>query len=630
MTRMKSDGSVSRRPLRLWPGIAVALLLVAFKVVVVPLMGQGSPPVVFLGGLAGGLAIAVWWVLFSRAPWVERVGAMLVMAGALYVTSRWLHTSLAVAGDGMLYPVLAIPATGVAFVVWAVATRSQSNAFRRVTMVATIVVACGAWTLVRTGGVTADGRSDLRWRWTPTAEERLLALTPPEPAPPAISPDAAAEPVAVAEATVDVPPAPEVAVAVAAAAPDTARPDPVTRAEGPATSEREITQVEWPGFRGPNRDGVIRGIRIETDWTRTPPIELWRQPIGPGWSSFAVHGDLIYTQEQRGADEVVSAYRLRTGEAVWRHGDAVRFYESNGGPGPRATPALHEGGVYALGATGILNALDAATGAVLWSRDAQADSDASPPGWGFAGSPLIVDDHVIVATSGRLAGYDLATGTPRWTRTTGGGGYSSPHLAHLGGVRQIVLLSGGGITSIAPGDGATLWQQPGGSRETSIVQPAFTGDDDVLVAAGDMMGGTGIRRLTVSRAAGGWTVEERWATRGLKPNFNDFVVHGGHAYGFDGTILSCIDLETGERRWKGGRYGAGQMMLLPDSDVLLVLAEDGELALVRAAPDRHTELARFRALEGKTWNHPVLVGDLLLVRNGEEMAAFRLPVTAVR
>ena len=229
---------------------------------------------------------------------------------------------------------------------------------------------------------------------------------------------------------------------------------------------------------------------------------------------------------------------------------------------------------------------------------------------------------VIAATSGTLAAYDLATGTPRWVGPHHGGSYSSPQLVTIDGVAQILLLSPPGAISLAPSDGALLWEHAwdGGA----IVQPAQTADGDVLINAISMSGGIGIRRLAVAHGPGGWTTEERWTSNGLKPYFNDFVVHKGHAFGFDGSILSCIDLADGKRKWKGGRYGNGQLVLLADQDLLLVLSEEGELALVRATPDQFTELARFPALEGKTWNHPVLVGDVLLVRNGEAMAAFRL------
>ncbi len=217
------------------------------------------------------------------------------------------------------------------------------------------------------------------------------------------------------------------------------------------------TSAEWPGFRGPARDGIIRGTLIETDWSRSAPIELWRRPIGPGWSSFAVHGNFVYTQEQRGDDEIVSSYNLTTGAPAWRHRDAARFWESNGGAGPRATPTVSGDRVYTFGATGIVNALNARDGAVIWSRNAASDTGATNPGWGFTSSPLVVDDVVVVAASGRLVAYDAATGNPRWIRQTRGGSYSSPHLTTIVGVPQILLLSSFGATSVAPADGAVLW-----------------------------------------------------------------------------------------------------------------------------------------------------------------------------
>jgi outer membrane protein assembly factor BamB len=363
-------------------------------------------------------------------------------------------------------------------------------------------------------------------------------------------------------------------------------------------------------------------VRIETDWPRFPPVELWRRPVGPGWSSFAVHGDLLFTQEQRGDDEIVACYKVTTGEPVWRHRDAVRFWESNGGAGPRATPSLSSGRVYTFGATGILNALNAGDGSVVWSRNVASDTGTAVPTWGFAGSPLVVDDLVIAAAAGTLAAYDLATGKPRWVGPVHAGGYSSPHRMTIDAVPQILLQSDDGVTSVAPASGTVLWEYAW--RGAAIVQPGRTADGDVFVSTASASGGLGMRRLAVTRGPGGWTAEESWTSTGLKPYFNDLVVHMGHAFGFDGSILSCIGLEDGTRKWKGGRYGYGQLLLLAGQDVMLVLSEDGELALVGATPDQFRELARFPALDGKTWNHPVLVGDILVVRNGEEMAAFRL------
>lgn len=625
-----------RKPLRLWPGVTAATLLglVGF---VVPLVVPGTGGIALLGGVAGGLAVLFWWLFFSRAPWPERVGAIVLMVIGAYATWPVVHESIQNGMMGMMFVFYIIPLLGLALVAWAVASRRLSSGPRRVSMVAAILIACGVTTLVRTGGITGDAEPDLHWRWTPTPEERLLAQAADRPLDPARSRPAAPSPAPATAETPDTRPPgqattePTLPVAAPAAAEDREEPPPartgdVTTAR-PADPARAETTADWPGFRGPARDGIIRGIRIETDWSRKPPVELWRRPMGPGWSSLAVRGDLVYTQEQRGDDEIVSCYRLTTGEPVWGHRDAVRFWESNGGAGPRATPTVRNGRVYTLGATGIVNALDAGTGALVWSRNAATDTGRAVPDWGFAGSPLVVDEVVVVALAGQLVAYDVATGEPRWSGPGGGGGYSSPHLATIAGVTQILLLRGSRTTSVAPADGTLLWEHSW-QTSVSIVQPALAADGDVLIAAGDGMGGIGIRRIRVAQGPAGWTVEERWTSRGLKPYFNDFVVHKGHAYGFDGSILASIDLENGTRTWKGGRYGHGQLVLLPEQDVLLVLSEEGSLALVAATPDTYTELARFPGIEGKTWNHPVLAGDVLLVRNGEEMAAFRLSLAA--
>ena len=575
MTSFQKTTPSSAKQLRLWPGVALAVLILLLKFTV-PIFAPDSMALVFLGALVGVLLILLWWLLFSRAPWLDRLGAVVLVVAAMYITFPFLHMSIQGGAMGFLFPAMSLPILSVVLVAWAAATRRLAAGPRRVALLASILLTCGAFTLVRTGGMSGDGEADTHLRWTQTPEERLLAQGGDTPGA-----------------------VPSAGAAAAASA-----------------------GADWPGFRGASRDSVVRGVRLKTDWTASPAVQLWRKPIGPAWSSFAVRGPLMYTQEQRGEEEVVSCYDMTTGEPVWRHSDAARFWESNAGAGPRATPTLSNGRVYTLGGTGIVNALDAGDGTVVWSRHAEKDTGAKLPGWGFAGSPLVLGDLVIVATSGKLVAYDLATGAPRWLGTKGGSGYSSPQVLTIGGVEQIVQLSTFGAVGVAPADGTLLWEHEW--KGDGIVQPAMTADGDILIGSGSGLSESGMRRLAVAHGPSGWTVEERWTSTGLKPYFNDFVVHAGHAFGFDGAILSCIDLKDGQRTWKGGRYGHGQLLLLPEQDLLLVLSEQGELALVAAKTDTFNELARHPAIEGKTWNHPVLAGDVLLVRNSEEMAAFRL------
>ena len=577
-TTHKHDSSPSEpKELRLWPGVA-AVSVQWLCWVALPLAAPGPVTgfVAVIGGLAGGLAVAVWWAFLSRAPRLERLGVIALAAAALFVTSRLVHESIASGMMGMLLALYAVPVASLAIVASAAVTRRLAGRARRTAMAVAILLSCGAWTLLRSDGITGAGDAEFRWRWTKTAEQRFLERTGDEPSPPLAT-------------------------------------RPGTSAGGDGT-----------GFRGRHRDGAVRGVRIEKDWNASPPALLWRRPVGPGASSFAVRNGLLYTQEQVGDDEAVTCYALDTGELVWMHRDKVRFWDSHVGPGPRATPTPSEDRVYALGATGILNALDAADGTIIWSRNAATDTGTTIPDWGFAGSPLAVGDLVVVAVSGTLAAYDRATGDPRWFGPPGGGSYSSPHPLTIDGAAQVLLMSSSGLTSVAPRDGKVLWEHawPGGDR---IVQPAAVREGGLLVAEGS---GFSLRRVAVKRDANEWSVAKGWESTRLKPYFNDFVVHDRYAFGFDGSILACIDIEDGSRKWKGGRYGHGQLLLLADQDLLLVLSERGELVTVAASPDRFEEVARQPGIEGKTWNHPALAGDVLLARNSQEMAAFRLALEA--
>lgn len=609
-----------RKSIRLWPGVALVALQFLVRYAM-PLVVPDSAGTAVIGGVAGGLLVLLWWIFFSRAPWLDRLIALPLLAGAVAATSRVVDKSIATGMMGFLLPIYSIPLLCLALVLWAafIGRREGTPPWARLaSLAAVLLAACSVFTLLRTDGIIGDAASQFTWRWTPTAEEKLLArkdLVPTAPPPP------------VADAS----PAP-----ATAEAPKKEAPAPGMKLDAPVPAMAiPAADTDWPGFRGPQRDGVIRGggrrSQIQTDWKASTLQELWRRPVGPGWSSFAVRGGLVYTQEQRGEDEVVAAYNLTNGAPVWVHKENVRFWESNAGAGPRATPEVSADGrtVYAMGATGILTALDSRTGAKRWSRNVAAETGAKVPEWGIAGSPLVIGDVVVVAASSHLASYESATGKMRWHAAAGGTSYGSPQLMTLDGVKQVVLLSGPGATSVDPADGKILWQHswtPG----APMLQPTATADGaGILITTVGSGGGVGTRYLTVARKTGGnWTAGERWTSTGLKPYFNDLVVHKGHAYGFDGTILACIDLADGKRKWKGGRFGHGQLILLPDQDLLLVLSEDGELGLVSATPDSFNEVgSRFRAMDGKTWNHPVLVGnDTLLVRNGEEMVALRLPL----
>ncbi len=415
-------------------------------------------------------------------------------------------------------------------------------------------------------------------------------------------------------------------------------------------SDWQTTPHDYPRFLGNGYWAEVDGVALETDWQAHPPQEVWRKEIGAGWSSFAIVGDYAVTQEQRGDQEIVSCYRVDNGEVVWTHADETRFDPADfqgglGGIGPRATPTIHDGTILTQGATGIVNCLDARTGKVLWSHDTAAETGADVITWGKSGSPLVVDDLVIVNVgapndetaregyNSSLVAYDLETGELCWAAGNRQASYTSPLLATLAGERQIVVVNEKFITAHRVDDGSVLWEYPWADESDSnatTTQPIPLDDDRLFLSKGY---GVGSSLLEISKDADGKLVAEPlWdppIKRVMKTKFSNAVVRDGYVYGLDGVLLSCIEVETGKVQWKKRRnpeFGHGQIMLV--GDVILVLSETGELALVEATPDEYRELSSIQALDpaDTTWNTPAFAPPYLLIRNSREAACYRLPL----
>ena len=390
----------------------------------------------------------------------------------------------------------------------------------------------------------------------------------------------------------------------------------------------DLRADDFPQYLGPNRDGHLDGPALARDWDAAPPKELWRRPIGEGWSGFAVRDGLAVTQEQRDGSEFVTAFDLATGEVRWstRHDDA--FTSSLGGNGPRATPTLTGRRVYATSAAGTLSSLDLRTGELIWSHDFVEETQARLPEWGHSGSPLIVGDLVVINAGGpgaSLVAYARDGGETRWAEGSDPAGYASPMLTRRAGVDQIVNFSAVSVVGHSPLDGRVLWRHEWSPGQPNVAQPLPLGATDLLVSAGYGVGAQRLRLQRTGEDEEALTVEQLWDNNTLKAKFSNYLEIDGLVYGLDEGIMTCIDPADGERRWKGGRYGHGQLLRV--GDLLLVQGERGEVFLVDPDPNELRELASFEALPRKAWNTPALAGNLYLVRNHQEAAAFQLPTT---
>jgi outer membrane protein assembly factor BamB len=429
----------------------------------------------------------------------------------------------------------------------------------------------------------------------------------------------------------------------------TPRPDQLLKPPDVAAQSSKVpldvtTANDFPQFLGPNRDSTIDSVRLDGNWQHHPPRRIWSQAIGAGHSGFAVVNGYAVTLEQRGPEELVTCYNALTGEAKWSPAVLARHAELLGGIGPRSTPTIDEGKVYALGATGILRCLNGGDGKLLWSRNlleecaTTEEDDLKSIMWGRAASPLIVGNLVVVPGGGpkngpfiSLLAFDKQTGRRVWQGGDRQVSYCSPSLVQIGGIRQIVIVNEDNVTGHDPTMGAVLWAYPwpGSSRANANNSQAIpagttaTGENRLFVSKGY---GDGCALFSVARDD-----HEHWATKTLwaqpsemRTKFSNVAIRDGFVYGLSETILECADLATGKRQWKRGRFDYGQLLRV--GEFLLVESEAGEIALVDASPKEFHEQGRFQAIEGKTWNPLCLSGRYLLVRNSQEAACYELPL----
>ncbi|HEX7861270.1 MAG TPA: PQQ-binding-like beta-propeller repeat protein [Verrucomicrobiae bacterium] len=586
------------RPLRAWPAVGLIVLMVAARLVPPYLEGGQSRYWIITNMVPAllGIFLLIWWLTASRANWKERVFGFLGVIAAVMVT--FVLGDVTMRGAGTMY--LTGPMGLLLFGLVAVLFKERAPMTRTGFAVLAAFLGCGYSLLLRSDGYDGDYVLVSHWRWTKSAEERLLANS-----------GGNGSRAGVINST-------NVAVDGIGAA---------------------FANPEWPAFRGADRSGRVVGPQIATNWSAQAPRQLWKIPVGPAWSSFAIAGKFLFTQEQRGPMEAVVCYDADTGQEIWRQEFEARLDDPMGGPGPRATPTLatlttggtNEAGLFVMGSTGILLRLDPANGKIVWQQNVKELAGREKlPMWGYAGSPLVTKGVVIVWGGGAagkgLLAFDAEKGALRWSVGAAGvESYCSPQLNTIAGEDLVLLVSEAGLLAVDPASGKERLNYDWKFNGYRAQQPAVIGDTVVMYSGM----GPGSRAIQIKQSNGELAAEELWTVKNLKPDFTDFVVHEGHLFGIDGGFMTCVDVKTGQRKWRDGRYGKGEVVLLENSKALLVAAEDGRVALVEANATEFKEVASFKALEGKTWNHPVVVGNRLYVRNAQEAACFELPLVKV-
>jgi outer membrane protein assembly factor BamB len=392
-----------------------------------------------------------------------------------------------------------------------------------------------------------------------------------------------------------------------------------------AATPTEQSPLDWPQWRGANRDAVSLETGLLDRWPDGGPRVLWRTEVGAGYSGVAVTDGKLYTPWDENETQFLFCLDARTGKELWRRRLGTAF-TNHYGNGPRSTPAVGGGTVFAIGTEGRLVAADKDTGKLLWQHDLVEEFGTGLPSYGYSSSPLIVDDRLVVEAGGKNAafmGFDRGTGDPVWSSQKDRPAYSSPIDVSIHGVRQVVFWSAHGLHSVSPDDGTLLWKYPwetfcpvtGDPLNTGT--PIFVAPDRLFISSG-----SGAAVLRVLRAGGKFQTETVWKSENMRSDVNTALLLGNYIYGFDRGFLQCLDVRTGEVEWKARGFQRGS--LIAADGKLIVLGEAGNLAIVSADPDGFIEKDSAKVLSGKNWRAPRLAGGNLYLRNQEELVCLSL------
>ena len=385
----------------------------------------------------------------------------------------------------------------------------------------------------------------------------------------------------------------------------------------------------WPQWFGPHRDGRAPESPLRTDWDANPPAVVWSVPGGGGYSSLAIVDGKLYTHDLSDGQERVRCLNTDGGETVWSHDYPVDYQKAGigYGAGPRATPRVHEGRVYALGATGVFVCLDT-TGNVVWQHDLVAEFGAAGPQWGLASSPLIDEDRVIVQAGGGLgsvAAFDRTTGNLIWKAGDDSIGYSSPVVADVAGTRQVIAVTGTSVLGVRPDSGDVLWRVDWKTQHDGNIATPLVVGDYVFVSANY---GKGCQLLHLTPSDGGVSADVVYFRKGrvMMTHHSTCVHRDGYLYGFDMNDLRCVDLRAGEinedwiaRPESGGRLDKGCVILAGDK--LIGLTQTGTLFLADADPEEFRFHGRVEDIltGNECWALPVLVNGRIYLRDSEKV-----------